>query len=467
MKISLVYTTNELNPNFSDLKFRDENMGIITPLSLIAVASILEKEGVAVQILDVDAERLRYEQILRRLAEFAPDLLGFTVTTHSFQPVLRWIKKLKQDTGLPVLIGGAHTALYPAEIMTHKEIDYMILGEAEIPLPEFIRAFERRNQDYEQIKAFAYRRNGQVLINKELQMVRDLDTIPYPARHLLKNELYAEFLTRKRNFTVMLSSRGCPYRCAFCDQKRTPYRGRSARSLVAEMKYNYEKFGIREFDMYDSTFTADRNRLIEICRLIQEEKLNLRWTIRSRVDSVNEKMLDALKSAGCHTIFYGIESSNPEILKRMKKGITLEQVRRILKYTKSIGIDMMGYFMLGFPGETRKTIEDTIRFSLDLPLDYAQFTVLTPITGTEIYDYYRERGMKDYWAEYTLGPDKKYETIELIETELDRDETNQYVGRAYRRFYFRPRIIFKQIKLLSSYRKLISLVRGAIGMLKS
>ncbi|MCM8775861.1 MAG: B12-binding domain-containing radical SAM protein [Candidatus Omnitrophica bacterium] len=465
MKVSLIFTPNVLNPNFSELSFRDDSIGFIPPLSLLSVASILEKEGVRVQIVDMDAEKLSYRDTLDRLAGFSPDLLGFTLSTYSFHPILKWIKKFKEDTSLPIIVGGAHAALYPVETLSHPEIDYLIVGEAEIPLPQFIRAFAD-NRKLDAIKSVGYRENGRVIVDRTRQFVPDIDSIPYPARHLIRNELYTNILSRRKNFTAMLSTRGCPYRCTFCDQKTPVYRTRSASSFVQEIKYNYEHFNIREFDIYDSTFTANRLRVIQVCELIQAEGLDVSWTIRSRVDSVNEEMLGALKAAGCHTVMYGVESSNPEILKRMKKNIAPDKVRHILRYTSELGINTLGFFMFGYPGETRQTIEDTIRFSLELPLDYVQYTILLPFPDTEIYEYYMQNGLGDFWARYTLDPTAE-QIIELIGTDVRRAEVSEYVSRAYRQFYFRPRIIWKRAWGLRSARELKRLSKGAYGILKN
>lgn len=466
MKASLIFTTNILNPNFSELVFKDENVGYIPPLTLLTVAAILEKAGVEVQVLDMDAEGLTYRQALDRLASFSPDLLGFTVSTYSFHPLLRWIKKFKQDTGLPVVVGGLHVELYAEEIMTHPEIDYMVIGEGEVPLPEFVRAFQN-GRKFDGIKSIGYREKGKVIVDKTVRVVRDVDSLPFPSLHLIKNELYFNILTRRRNFTAMLSSRGCPYRCSFCNQNKSPYRLRSPQNFVDEIKENYQKYGIKEFDVYDSTFTASKKRVIDICEMINKEKLDVGWTIRSRVDSVNEKVLDALKSAGCHTIMYGVESSSPEILKRMRKDISLDQIRKTIAYTNKIGIETLGFFMLGYPGETNETMEDTIRFSLELPLDYAQYTVLVPYPDSEIYEFYRKNGLgDDYWREYTVDP-KKERKLELLGTTVTREQAGRAVASAYRRFYFRPRIIWHRATRLRSLGEFKRLAMGALGILKN
>jgi len=465
MKVSLIFTTNELNPNFSELSFREDGVGYVPPLTLLTVAALFEKAGVEVQLLDIDAERLTYNQVLERINRFAPDLLGFTLSTYSFHPIMRWIKKLKKNTGIPVIVGGMHAGLFSEEIMTYPEIDYIIIGEGEEPIPDFVRAFQN-GRKFDGVKSIGYRKNGQVFIDKTTRVVKDLDSIPFPARHLIKNELYSNVLTKKKNFTAMLSARGCPYRCSFCNQNKASYRFRSPQNLFAEIKENYEKYGIREFDIYDTTFTANKKRVLDICEMINNEGLDVSWTIRSRVDTVNGQVLDAVKKAGCHTIMYGIESSNPEILKQMHKDISIEKVRNTIEYTHKIGIETLGFFMLGYPGETRETMEDTIRFSLELPLDYAQYTVIVPYPDAEIYEYYRKNGLEDYWREYTLDAAKERK-LELIGAQVTREEAGRCVAAAYRRFYFRPRIIWHRVAKLTSYSEFKRMAVGALGILKN
>lgn len=463
MKVSLVFTPNQLNPNHKELAIRDESLGLVPPMSLLYVAALMEREGVDVDLIDMAAENLDYSATLKRITAFAPDLLGFTITTMSFHAVLRWISRLKADTALPVLVGGEHVRLYPDETMSHDEIDFCIIGESELPLPQFIRAY-RDGKPLDGIKSLGFRKDGRLSLERTIQVVEDIDSVPFPSRHLIRNELYENILTRKKNFTAMISSRGCPFNCAFCNANHQTYRARSPGNFVDEIELNLKQFNIRDFDIYDSTFTADRKRVIGICDEIRRRKLDVGFSVRSRVDVVDKEMIDSLKSAGCHTIMYGIESSNPEILRRMNKGITPAQVMETVGYTSRLGIGTLGYFMFGFPGETRETIEDTIRFSLRLPLDYAQFTVLLPFPETEIYSFYRKQGLEDYWSEYTRNESKE-RLIDLIDTGFTREEITAYVALAYRRFYFRPRIIWNRVRNLRSFGEFRRLLNGAIGIL--
>jgi len=465
MKVSLIFTPNQINPHYQAVAFRDERLGFIPPISLLIVAALLEQEGVEVDLIDTEAEQLSYSATLERIKSFAPDLLGFTITTLSFHATLMWIKQLKRDTGLPVVVGGEHVRLYPVETMSHEAIDFCVVGEAELPLPEFIKAF-REGRPFAGIRSIGFKKDGKTIIDRTLQFVKDIDTIPFPARHLIKNELYENILTRRKNFTALISSRGCPFNCAFCNHNHQKYRVRTARNVVDEIELNLKSYDIRDFDIYDSTFTADRKRVIAICDEIRRRKLKVGFTVRSRVDVVTREMIDSLSAAGCHTIMYGIESSNPEILKRMNKGITPDVVMETVRYTHRSGIKILGFFLFGFPGETRETLEDTIRFSLELPLDYALFSILLPMPETDIYTYYREHGLGDYWAEYTLD-ESKDELIEFIDTGVTREEASLYAITAYKRFFFRPRIIWNRIKNLRSFGEFRRLFSGAVGILTS
>ncbi|MBC7962578.1 MAG: radical SAM protein [Steroidobacteraceae bacterium] len=463
MKVSLIFTSIEVNPHNKAVSFRDERLGFVPPLSLLLVAAILEKEGVVVDLIDMEAENLSYTETLKRIKSFAPDLLGFTVTTWSFHSVLSWINKFKADTAIPVLVGGEHIRLYPNETMSHESIDFCLVGEAELPLPEFIKAF-REDRSFEGIKSIGYKKDGKAVIDRTLQFVEDINSVPFPARHLIKNELYENILSRKKNFTALLTSRGCPFNCAFCSHNQLKYRARSPKNVVDEIELNLNQHNIRDFDIYDSTFTANEQRVIDICEEIRRRKLKVEFTVRSRVDVVSREMVGSLKSAGCHTILYGIESSNPDILKMMNKRISLELVTEAINYTKQSGIKTLGFFLFGFPGETRQTIEDTIRFSLELPLDYALYSILLPMPDTEIYSYYQEHGLGDYWAEYTLD-ESKMEQIEFIGTGVTRAETAAYALKAYKQFYFRTRILWNRFKTLRSIGEFRRLLSGAIGIL--
>lgn len=444
---------------------QDEHMGIMPPLSLAYVAAIAEKAGHKVIIIDAVAEKLSLEGIIARIQQFAPDLLGFTITTYGFHQALSWVKKIKDEVKLPVVVGGWHLSLYPRETMAHRVVDYAILGEAENSFAYFLNTLEIKG-DLKDVPGLAYRENEEIKINPPAPSLQALDTIELPARHLLKNNLYFNILSRMKNFTVMLSARGCPYRCIFCDLKTRKFRQRSVINFVNEIEQNDKEFHIKEFDIYDSAFTIDKDRVRAICAEIKKRKLKVYWTARTRIDTVDKELLGEMAGAGCHTIMYGIESANPDILKTLRKDADIERIEDTVKWTKTMGIKALGFFMIGSPGETYKTAIETIRFSAKLNLDYVQFTKLIPLPNTEIYQMFIEDGFGDYWREFTQDPSVERE-LPLVRAGITSREAMRLVRKAYLYFYFRPGYILKAIIRTKSFFEFRNSFRAAIGILLS
>jgi len=449
MKIALIFTPLRLKRNWSTLVAQDKHVGIMPPLSLAYVAAVAEKAGHKVMIIDAVAEQLTVELVVKRIQEFSPDILGFTMTTYGFHQTLAWINNIKEKIKIPVMVGGWHLSLYPKETMHHDAIDYSVIGEAENILPEFLRALESGGPLYN-IKGIAFRDNERVILNPPAPITVNLDTVYFPARHLLKNELYFNILSRTKNFTVMLSARGCPYSCIFCDLNTKEFRMRSVLNFVEEIEINYREFQIKEFDIYDSSFTIDKERVIKICEEIRKRGLKVSWTARSRVDTVDKYLLRAMALAGCNTLMYGIETGDPGILSRLRKHTNLDNIKEIVETTKECGIKALGFFMIGSPGETTQTALRTIKFSKSLKLDYVQVTKLTPFPNTEIYRMLLDIGFGDYWREFTLGPRLEKE-LPSIGTELTPRQINRLVKRAYLSFYFRPSYIFQAIREANNF----------------
>jgi radical SAM superfamily enzyme YgiQ (UPF0313 family) len=225
-------------------------------------------------------------------------------------------------------------------------------------------------------------------------LIGDLDSMPFPARDLVPYKKYTSLLATSSVVTTMFTSRGCPYKCSFCDRPHlgSVFRYRSAEDVVAEME-ECIRMGIGEILIYDDTFTVNRQRVMDICNLILKKRLKFRWDIRARVNTVDFEMLKLLKKAGCERIHYGVESGNQGILNILKKGITLEQVRKAFRMTKKVGISTLGYFMIGSPSETRETIMQTINFAIEIGADFAHFTITTPFPGTELYRDALKKGL--------------------------------------------------------------------------
>jgi radical SAM superfamily enzyme YgiQ (UPF0313 family) len=239
---------------------------------------------------------------------------------------------------------------------------------------------------------------------------------------------------------------------------------RSAKNFIDEVEVNYKDFQIREFDIYDSSFTIDKQRVLEICDEILKRKLRVFWTARSRIDNVDKDLLKAMSMAGCNTLMYGIENADHDILDVLKKPINIDMVRDIVRYTNNCGIKTLGFFMVGSPGDTQETIKRTIDFSIELDLDYVQFTKTTAFANTELYQRYIQEYGDDYWREFTLNPDTEKE-LPLVGTKITVKEALRWVRWAYICFFFRFRYIYKAIKRLGSWLEFKNEVRAALCMI--
>jgi len=464
MRMALIYPPVEQIDDNSALKAQEKNLGLFPPLTLCYVAAVMEQAGHAVDLVDVNALGLSVEEVVERVRRFDADLVGFTVTTFMFHNALRWIRAYRERIGKPVLIGGAQLGLYPAETMTHPEIDFALMGEAETNLPAFLSAWESGG-DLQGVAGLCFRRNGSLVVTQPNDKPGEIDAVPFPARHHLPNERYYSIISRRRNFTAMITTRGCPFHCVFCAQQ-AKLRVRSAGNVLEEITEVHERYGVREIDFFDTNFTVDKGRATEIARGIVQRKLPVEWTLRTRCDLVDRDLLRAMGRAGCRLIMYGIESADEGILKNLRKETSVEQIRRVMGWTHEAGIRTLGFFMIGSPGETRGTIRRTVRMAKELRLDHIQVTKTTPFSGTELYKRYVEKTGDDNWRRYILDPSAKT-VFGLIGTDLTPAEVQQAIRRMYIEFYFRPLHILRLLVHAGSFRVVAKYAAAALDMLRS
>lgn len=463
MKLMLIYTPTFPKNNWPVFRGQEKSGGLIAPLSLLYVAAIAEKAGHEVAVIDVAAKKLSPDEVIRKIKSYSPDMLGFTMTTYMFHQTLSWIREIKKRTGLPVLVGGQHLNIYSKETMTHKEIDFAVIGEAEITLPKFLHTLGIK-ESLKGIQGLIFRQKEKIIFNPPQNKFMNIDKIPFPARHLLDMSWYYTFLSRRKNFTPQITSRGCLFHCIFCDLKKDNWRVRSPKNVVDEMEECYRKFGVREIYFYDSAFTTNRKRVFEICREIRKRELDISWSVQTRVDCVDEEMLKEMSKSGCIRLMYGIESADPEILKTLRKGIGIDRIRKVIGWTKKYGMEATGFFIIGSPGETQETARKTIQFACELPLDWAQFNTMTPFPATELYQMMMEDTGEDYWREFVLDPAKEKQ-LSLVRTKLTLKEAQELVHSAYLKFYLRPQIILYFLKKTKNFSDLRRILQAAIGMI--
>lgn len=462
VKFALVYPPYGPVRNEPGIKTVKENYGIFPSLSLLYVAGILENAGCEVLFIDAHAEDLSLEETVARLQKFGPDFIGYTLTTYLFFQSLDWIKAIKAQMDIPVVVGGVHLSIYAKETLGYSCIDYAVTGEAENSLPELLTAIIKKT-DLSDVRGIAFRKDDGTIIVTPREKEVNVNLSPYPARHLIKNDIYYSFISKYKNFSVFITSRGCPYKCIFCEQGSKTFRPRSPKNVVDELEICVNEFGIRELDFFDSSFTIQKQRVIDICDEIKRRKLDIVWAARTRVDCITDDVLQSMSSAGCQRIYYGIESGNREILQTLKKSTSIEMYRDVVRRTKKHNINTFGYFMIGNPYENEITIRQTIKLALSLDLDYAQFSKVTPMPATEMYTMLLKEHGRDYWREHIeKGIDDE---IPRPLCDMTDEEIQRWTRLAYLRFYYRPSYIMRSLSNMKSKEELVRSAKTAWQML--
>jgi radical SAM superfamily enzyme YgiQ (UPF0313 family) len=469
LKILLINPPYNFSIQSCQPKILEEGLDFLPPLGLMSIASYIEKYTPHhVEILDTQVEQLSYEQIKSEIIKRKPDVVGVTAMTFTILDVIELAKIVKQiNPEVKIIVGGPHVVIYPEETMAIPEIDYLIIGEGEKVIKELLDNL-LDTSELKKIKGLAFREEDKVIITGRADFIENLDDLPFPARHLTLYKKYFSVISSKMPVTTMFTSRGCPYKCIFCDRPQVGknFRARSANNVVDEME-ECEKMGIEEIFIYDDTFAVDRQRVLDICSEIKKRDLTIAWDIRTRVNTVDEELLKTIKNAGCQRIHYGVEAGTQKILDVLRKGITLEQVEKAFRLTKKIGIQSAAYFMIGSPTETRKDILQTIRFMKKLNPDYVHVTITTPFPATDLYRMAMEEGVVvgDPWKEFAKNPDRNF-IPPIWEKELPREELFALLKKAYRSFYLRPKFVLKKIIQLKSGRELFNKTRAALKLLK-
>ena len=449
MKVALVFNPFSCKVHEENLRAVQKFFGQFPPLSLAWVAAIIRRAGHEVVIVDARALDLGRQDVARMLKRYRPDVLGAMMTTYMFPETLSWLSYLKSElaaSGLKpkVLVGGYNLRCYPRESVGHPEIDFGCHEHAYHTVPALLRELDRPSPDLAAVPGLVWKRGGQVVVNPHPEAI-DFDLFPNPARDLLPNELYAEFPTQRKNFTVMVTSLGCPFRCTFCEAGGTEYLPRRAETVVDEMQECRDRYGIREIDIFDYEFTAQPGRVLDICKGIAERKLDVAWACRSRVDTASPELLKAMHAAGCRRIYWGVEHGSQEVLDRFKKGVRVERIRETLSLSRRLGMQNLGFFLTGVPGETRRSIGRTVEFAKSLPLDYVQFSKLLAKPGTGLWSDMKRAGWRDYWADWVSGKETDRELPRPWLTEMDGATLDRLTHDAYLRFTLRPGFLLRHL----------------------
>ena len=416
------------------------------------------RENHEVKILDCIKEHIKPSDFPKVLDDVKPDMVGvqcYTYDLHSLQEILKAAKR----RGLKTVLGGPHPSTAPLDTMNFfaEDLDYLFQGEAEIGFKKLADKLSGKSSiNFTEIPGLAWREEGKVLLN-ERYLENDLDALGMPAWDLIKPEDYPEAQHRAffKKFPIapIMTTRGCPFSCTFCAGNLISgkkIRRRSSENILSEIKTLYNNFGIREFHIIDDNFTMDKKFAKDFLKNLKRLNLDISWAVPNgiRMDTLDDELLDLMKETGLYLISLGIESGSDRILKLMKKNLTTEQTRHFVKLIRKHGIDIAGFFILGFPGETVDDIKKTIRLSLELDLLRANFFTYLPFPGTESFNSLKTEGKLDkvdlkrfYFMNATFTPDG-----------MSKDTLKNLQRVAFLKFFLRPKILVRNLKEIKSIR---------------
>jgi len=428
-------------------QLKPEDYGSFPPLGLLYIATSLKKElpDVDVRIIDCPSQRIDYSALELLLNNFSPDVIGisaFTICLVDVLKVARLAKRLKNN--VHVCVGGPHLFVYPRQTLGYQEVDSIVIGEGEYVFCDFIKRLDS-GEPIGSGNGFYLKKNLALIELKPADEV-DLDKLPYFDVNLINREFYYSTIGRQRNVITLLTSRGCPYSCTFCDVPLKIFRGRSIENIIGEIKLRLNE-GFKEIFFFDDTFNITPQRVIDFSKRIIEEGLKFEWSFRGRVNVMSFEMLKIAKQAGCRRVHVGIETGTNEGLRLLKKGITIEQVEDVLGWCRRLGIKTVGDFIIGLPFERSKAeVVSNIDKLIALNPDLGQFNYLEPIPGCEIYEAGVKSGVIDpgEWNNFINDPKGDFEPPLWTEY-LSKPEIGELFHLAYQKFYLRPAYIFKTL----------------------
>jgi len=429
-------------------------VAIWPPISLATLAAIAKKKG-PVRLIDGNVETMTMEQLLVDISDFAPDLVVVNTGFPSIDEDMAVAKAIKESfPSTKILAFGVYFTLLEKEgFINYPFLDFGIVGEPEETFEELLGLLDKPGPDYSKVRGIIYKDSSGLQITEPRPLIEDIDKLPLPDRSLLRTDKY-RLPHNNQVFTLINSARGCPYKCIYCIVN--PYYGRKVRNhsidyIIREIRQCVKSHDIHEFLFWEEIFTINKERVLALCEAILRNDLSINWAATTRVDRLDEEMLAAMKKAGCYLMGLGIESGVQVVLDAAKKKQTIADVIRAVNLCKKAGIKTMGHFIFGLPGETKETANETIKFMLSLGLDYMQCYCAVPYPKTELGALAKEKGWirAEMWSQYDFGGESILHTDTLTPADV-----SCFRKKAFRRFYFRPRMLFRalrDVKLLNLF----------------
>ena len=401
---------------------------LFQPVEMLSLAAIArEWKSMKPSLLDAIAEGKTQGETLGVIKELNPNIIVSISGFECFEDDMNEIKAIKEEfEAIPVVLFGHYATEFPKEIMSKIPVDYIIHGEPDLIFSELMDSL-KEDLDIESIKGISYRVGDDIIHQFGAKRIPDPNQLPMPAFDLLKNHLYSEpFFPQP--YALLQSARGCPYQCNYCVKSfGTKLTALTPENTMAQLERNIELFNIKSFRFIDDTFTAVPKRVIDFCKLLIEKDYRLRWSCLSRPDTLNAEMLEWMRKAGCTRLYIGMESGSQKVLdfynKKIDKKVSMENILK----AKELGFELMGFFMVGAPGETKEDLDESINFSIKAGFNFVDVTGLTPYPGTALFKKMENQ------LDFSLLPYKN----EFVNDDQEV-KAYMYQKKFFRRFYIRP-----------------------------
>lgn len=425
------------------------------PLTLATIAKPLAEDNHNVEILDLSLYPDYREAIEKRVHELSPEFVGITFATPLYEEmkeIANIVKKVNHD--ITLVAGGPHASCLPVETLRDSELDIVVVGEGDFTLRDIVEA-----KSLSDVKGICFKEGGKILATAPRGFADDLDTLPYPSFDLFEVKKYksSKLVARKSPATFIETSRGCVFNCIYCHKVfGNRFRFKSAKRVVDEMEHALDA-GFREIHIADDAFTTDIKRAKEVCREIRTRGLDFTWNLDNgvRVDQVDKEFLQMARDSGCYRVCFGVESGDERVLRAIGKGITTEKIVNAFRMSKDVGLETLGFFMIGLPGEKEESLKKTIEFAKELGPDFVKMSITTPLPGSPLFKILEKQGRikTRKWGKYNFhDPKEVYD-----HPELQWSVIMKYYNSFYKEFYLRPRFIFERLALNLSHGRIFSI----------
>lgn len=442
-------------------------VSVYPPLKFVYVAAFLEKHGFEVDILDCNVHNYSFARAKTEIQNYNPNIVIFSSSPPTMSYDIQIADICKDiDEGITTVLDDSHISpvMPEAVLNTFKNIDILIKGESEATTLQLVNNLNALDK----VKGIAYRKDSTIINNEEQDPI-DLDSIPFPAYHLVPVGKYSSItFARRQPFVAIITSVSCPYHCSFCiiggstvwRGEGPRWRAKSPSKVVDEIEYLNKQFKVKAFYFFDANFTINKKRVLDICRKIIERKLNVEWGCNSRVDLVDREILHEMKRAGCWNISYGIESGSEQVLKDINKQASTNNAVEIFKISKKLGLNPSASLIIGTPNETRNSIRQTVEYVKKLNPVRAQYNMLIPFPGTKMYEDLRENNLLEKEYSFSAYDSWCLDTMPVLHSRyLTSEELFKELKRINREFYFNPFFITKTLFRIRSLTEFITLFK--------